>query len=124
VSPKPKAQLAREHLERAVDGIDADDATEAVTWLLAALEAAIVAIAENQGMDAPTHHWKKAQVARELHESGVVEVDYSDALDLLNAGRKVAIYEGEDPDLGESSLEDLVADVRSAVQTAEQAGAS
>ncbi len=38
-------------------------ATQAVTWLLAALEAAVVAIAETEGLEAPTHHWKKAQVA-------------------------------------------------------------
>ena len=41
VSPKPKSELAREHLGRAAEGVAEEDSTEAVTWLLAALEAAI-----------------------------------------------------------------------------------
>lgn len=83
MSPKSKAELAREHLERAANGVEANDPTEAVTWLLAALEAAIVAVAEALGMETPTHHWKKAQVAQELHERGHLSADYSDMLDLL-----------------------------------------
>lgn len=119
MSPKPKAELAREHLERAMSGVNDNDSTEAVTWLLAALEAAIVAIAEAQGLETPTQHWKKAQVAKDLHAAGIVPANYSETLDLLNAGRKLAVYEGDEPDLGESSLEDLVAAVESAVAAAE-----
>lgn len=120
MSPKAKAELAREHLDRALHGVDADDATEAVTWLLAALEAAIVAVAESQGIETPTHHWKKAQIATELHATGHVPVDYSATLDLLNAARKIAVYEGEDPDLAGSSLDRLVAEVETAVLAAEE----
>ena len=121
VSPRPKAELAREHLERALKGVNENDSTEAVTWLLAALEAAIVAIAEAQGLQTPTDHWKKAQVAKDLHAAGVVATDFSATLDLLNAGRKLAVYEGDEPDLGASSVEDLVAAVESAVAAAEDA---
>jgi hypothetical protein len=92
-----------------------------VTWLLAALETAIVAVAQAQGLGTPTHHWKKAEDAKALHEAGVLPADYSDTLDLLNAGRKAAIYEGEDPDLGGSSFDDLLAEVESAVVAAEEA---
>lgn len=121
MSPKSKVELAREHLHRALDGAREGDSTEVVTWLLAALEAAIVAIAQAHGIETPTQHWKKAQVATDLHATGVLEVDYADTLDVLNAGRKLAVYEGDDPDLGESSLEDLVAAVESAVIAAEAA---
>lgn len=121
VSRKPKAQLAREHLDRAQSAIEEPDATEAVTWLLAALEAAIVALAEVEGLEIPTHHWKKAQVATALHTKGLLAQDFAGTLDLLNDGRKVAVYEGEDPELGGTSLEDLLIEVESAVLTAEQA---
>lgn len=70
--------LAREHPARASAGVAEDDSAEAVTWLLAALEAAIVALAEGHGTQTPTHHWKKAQVATDLFEAGVVSTDYSD----------------------------------------------
>jgi hypothetical protein len=120
VSPKPKAQLAREHLDRAQSAIDDSDATEAVTWLLASLEAAIVALAETEGLGTPTHHWKKAQAATELHQKGSIGQDYAEMLDMLNDARKVAVYEGEDPQLGEASLKDLLAEVESAVTAAER----
>jgi hypothetical protein len=121
VSPKPKAQLAREHLGRAQDAIEEGDATEAVTWLLAALEAAVVALAEIEGLEVPTHHWKKAQVATQLHAKGLLAQDFAGTLDMLNDGRKVAVYEGEDPELGSASLEDLLAEVESAVAAAKGA---
>ncbi|MFN2470996.1 MAG: hypothetical protein ABR583_08410 [Gaiellaceae bacterium] len=46
MSPKRRSRLAREHLERALVAVHGEDVTEAVTWLFAALEAAIVAVAE------------------------------------------------------------------------------
>ncbi len=123
MSPKAKAQLAREHLERALPAVTAADHTEAVTWLFAALEAAIVAVAERHGIDTKKQHWKKAEVAKQLHESEVLPHDFSDVLDILNEARKVAVYEGDEPDLGGQSLEDLAADVETAVELAEQEGA-
>jgi hypothetical protein len=57
MSPKPKAQLAREHLDRALPAVTAEDFTEAVAWLFAALEAAIVAVAEQHGIDTQKQHW-------------------------------------------------------------------
>lgn len=38
----------------------------------------------------------------------------------INEARKVATYDGDDPDLGEASLEDLAADVEAAVVIAER----
>ncbi len=104
MSPKAKAQLAREHLERALPAVSAADYTEAVTWLFAALEAAIVALADRQGIDTQRQHWKKAEVASELYQSGVVSHDFSKVHGLLNRARKVAVYEGDEPDLGDESL--------------------
>lgn len=120
MSPKAKAQLAREHLERALPAVTAEDYTEAVTWLFAALEAAIVAIAERHGIDTKKRHAKKAEAAKQLHDSGSLPHDFSDTLDILNEARKVAVYEGDEPDLGDQSLEDIAADVEKAVELAEQ----
>jgi hypothetical protein len=120
VSPKPKAELAREHLARAQPAVFAEDYTEAVTWLFAALEAAIVAVAEKHGLDTKKQHWKKAEVAKELHRAGVLPHDFSSTLDLLNAARKTAVYDGEEPELDGQSLEDVATDVELAVDLAEQ----
>lgn len=121
VSPKAKSVLAREHLERALPAVQSEDHTEAVTWLFAALEAAVVAIAEANGLDTQKQHWKKAEVAEQLHQCGVLSHDFSGTLGALNDARKVAVYEGEEPDLGDQSLEDIAADVEVAVGLAEQA---
>ena len=120
MAPKDKAELAREHLERALPVVTTGDYTEAVTWLFASLEAAVVGIAELHGCKTLKTHWNKAEVAKELHESGVLEADFSRTLGILNVARKVAVYEGEEPNLQGSSLEDLAADVETAVEAAEQ----
>jgi hypothetical protein len=46
---------------------------------------------------------------------------FADMLDMLNDGRKVAVYEGEEPELGAATFESLLADVESAVVAAEEA---
>ncbi len=120
MSPKSKVQLAREHLERALPAVSAGDYTEAVTWLFAALEAAIVSVAGSRGIDTEKQHWKKARVAKQLHESGALPHDFSPTLNLLNDARKVAVYDGEEPELGNESLEDIAADVETAVDLAER----
>jgi hypothetical protein len=43
-----------------------------------------------------------------------------DTLKLLNEGRKAVFHEGEDPDLGGQSLEDIASTVESAVEQAER----
>lgn len=119
MSPKTKSQLAREHLDRALPAIDAGDNTEAVTWFFAPLEAAVVAVAERHGIDTKRQHWKKAEVSRQLYEEGHMPQDFSEILDILNDSRKVAVYEGEEPDLREHNLEDLAAAIETAVEFAE-----
>jgi hypothetical protein len=120
LSPRPKHELAREHLDRGLSGVTASDAAEAVAWLFLSLEAAIVSVAEKHGLDTQKQHWKKAEVAKELHTRGVLPHDYSDLLGLLNEARKAATYEGDEPDLEGQSLEDIAAEVEAAVKLAEQ----
>jgi hypothetical protein len=119
VSPKAKAQLAREHLERALPAVEADDYTEAVTWLFVSLEAAITAIADRHDVSTPPKHWKKVEIAEELFREGHIAVDFGPVLRTLNDARKEAIYEGEEPDLDGQSLGDVATDVEMAVELAE-----
>lgn len=120
MSPRAKHELAREHLNRGLAGVAAGDPTEAVAWLFLSLEAAIVSVAEKHGLDTKKQHWKKAEVAAELHSSGVLPHDFSDALLLLNEARKVATYDGDEPDLDGRPLEEIAADVEDAVGLAER----
>lgn len=92
-----------------------------MAWLFVSLEAAIVAVADAHGLDTQKAHWKKAEVATELHASGVLPTDFADTLKLLNEARKAVFYEGEDPDLGGQSLEQIASTVESAVEQAERA---
>jgi hypothetical protein len=119
VSPKAKAQLAREHLNRALPAVEAEDYTEAVTWLFVSLEAAIAAITDRHGVPTPPMHWKKAEIAEQLFKDGLIAVDFGPVLRTLNDARKEAIYEGEEPDLDGQSLEDVATDVETAVKMAE-----
>jgi hypothetical protein len=124
MSPRARHELAREHLGRGLVGVTAGDSTEAVTWLFLSLEAAIVAVADQEGLETKQQHWKKADVAKELHRRGVLPHDFSSLLGLLNAARKVAAYEGDEPDLEGQSLEEIAADVEIAVGLAEKAASS
>ena len=102
----------------------AGDTAEAVAWLFLSLEAAIVSIAGTHGLDTAKQHWKKARVAEELYERGVLPHDYSASLRLLNEAPKVATYEGDEPDLEGRSLEEIATDVETAVELAEQEAAT
>lgn len=124
MSPKARHVLAREHLSRGLVGVTVGDSTEAVTWLFLALEAAIVAVADQRGIETEKQHWKKAEVAVELHRRGVLTRDFSSTLRLLNEARKVATYEGDEPDLEGQSLEEIARDVEIAVELAEKAVSS
>lgn len=120
MSPKAKVLLAREHLQRALPPVMAEDYTEAVTWLFASLEASVAALAEQNGVPIEPKHWRKAEVAEDLFKGGAVELNLAPALRTLNDARKQAIYEGEEPDLDGRSLEDLAAEVEAAVELAEE----
>ena len=119
VSPKTKQQLAREHLDRALPAVASQDYTDAVTWLFVSLEAAIAALAEQHGVSIEPNHWRKAEAAEQLYAQGTITTNFAPALRTLNEARKEAVYDGEDPDFGEQSLEDLASEVESAVDLAE-----
>jgi len=104
--------------------VASEDVTEAVAWLFLSLEAAIVSVADKHGLDTKQQHWKKAEVAKELHAKGVLPHDYSETLRVLNDARKVATYDGDEPDLEGQSLEDLATDVETAVALAEKDAAT
>ncbi len=100
----------------------ADDLRGAVAWGFASLEAAIDALAEGRGIDIDQQHWKRTEAARQLHQDGVLERDLSELHAVLNEQRKATIYEGEEPELGEWSIEDVLTEVEATVEIAEGEG--
>ena len=110
-------------MERALPAVVAEDYTEAVTWLFASLEAVVAALADQHGISIEPKHWKKVEVAEQLFAQDAVPTDLAPTLRALNNARKKAIYEGEEPDLGDRSLEDLATEIETAVELAEE-GAS
>jgi hypothetical protein len=86
-----------------------------------AAEAAIVALAELQGIATERQHWRKGQAATELHTRGILSTDLGPILELLSQARKDAGYEGEDPDFGDWTSEELLSTVEDTVEIAEQA---
>lgn len=119
MAPKPKVEVAREHLTKAQDEALRGDVRDAVQWSFASLEAAIDALAEKHGIAIEEKHWKRSKAAAELHQKGVLPEDLSTLHELLNEERKGIFYEGEDPDLGDSTIEDVLIDLETAVEIAE-----
>lgn len=121
VVPRPKHELAREHLMLARSDIDDEDERGAVNALFYAAEAAAVAIADVHEVDTERNHRLKADAATELYARGVLERDCGPLLRKLNQARKDIWYEGEEPDFGDQDLESVADDVEWLVQAAEAA---
>ncbi|MBS1880746.1 MAG: HEPN domain-containing protein [Actinobacteria bacterium] len=119
MTSKPKVEVAREHLTKAQEEAAAGDLRDAVQWSFASLEAAIDALAEKHGITIGEQHWRRRDAATELRGKGVLPKDLSDLHQLLNEERKAMFYEGEDPDLGELSIQDVISEVETAVRMAE-----
>ena len=119
VASRPKHEIAREHLELGLGDIEKGDDRGAVSALFYAAEAAIVAVAEAHGVDTKRNHRMKADAASELHSSGVLDEDFGPLLRTLNQQRKDVWYEGEDPDFGDETLEDVAERVRGLIEAAE-----
>ena len=64
MSPKAKVVVARQHLTKAQEEADGGDLRDAVQWAFAALEAAIDALAEPQGIAIDEKHWKRTAAAQ------------------------------------------------------------
>jgi HEPN domain-containing protein len=103
VPPGPTSQdlarLAGEHLARARDALDRGHTVEAVVWSSTAAEVAVKALAENRGIDTRRDHFRRASLARRIHEEGIIEADLGSLLIRLNNERKHALYEARQPDL-------------------------
>lgn len=119
VSTKPKVQVAREHLTKAQEEAAGGDPRDALQWGFASLEAAIDALAAARGIAIDEKHWKRTEAARNLHATGVLPEDLSGLHRSLNEARKAVFYEGDEPDLGEVSIGDVLSQVEDAVVVAE-----
>ncbi len=118
MSPKPKRELAREHLETAREDLAGGREKDAVNALFYAAEAAVVALAEAHGIETRRKHYLKADAAVELHRRGFLRHDFGSLLRQLNQARKDIWYEGDDPDF-DRALEDILAEVERLVAEAE-----
>lgn len=118
MSPKPKHQLAREHLETARADLQGARDKDAVNALFYAAEAAVVALSDAHGIDTKRHHGLKADAATELRQRGVLDEDYGSLLKQLNQARKDIWYEGDEPDF-DRDLEEIAQDVERLVLAAE-----
>lgn len=119
MSPRPKVQVAREHLRKALDEAAGGDARDALQWGFASLEAAIDALATTRGLSIDESHWKRTEAAGRLHAGRVLPKDLSDLHRSLNDARKAVFYDGDDIDLGEVSIEDVLSDIEDTVAAAE-----
>jgi hypothetical protein len=119
MTSKPKVEVAREHLSKAQEEASAGDLRDAVQWTFASLEAAIDALSQKHGITIGELHWRRRDAAKQLHAKGVLPRDLSELHQLLNEERKAMFYEGEDPDLGELTMEDVIREVETAVRMAE-----
>lgn len=88
-------------------------------WSFASLEAAIDALAAKHGISIGEQHWRRRDAAHELMLKGVLPKDLSGLHQLLNEERKAMFYDGEDPELGELSIEDVLSEIETAVKMAE-----
>ena len=121
MASKPKVEVARQHLSKAQNEAVGGDLQDAVGWSFASLEAAIDALAEKHGIAIGEKHWRRSEAAIELKEMGVLPQDLSGLHRLLNEERKAMVYEGEDPELGELSIEDILIQIEAVVEIAEAA---
>lgn len=72
MAPKPKVEVAREHLRKAQEEAAAGDLKDAVQWSFASLEAAIDALAAKHGIAIEEQHWRRRDAAHELMLKGVL----------------------------------------------------
>ena len=117
MSPKPKRELARQHLETAREDLEGGRHADALNALFYAAESAAVWLADRNGMPTEQKHWLKAEAVSELHRRGVVRSDFGGLLRQLNQGRKDYWYDGEEIDPDE--VEQLLSGVEALVEDAE-----
>lgn len=105
---------AKRHLERVQSSAwEPEDHEEAVTWAFYAYENCVTALAELHGRPWTKNHYKKAELARELHAEGLVSRDIGDELEDMNRLRKDVAYGQPGPELQERNLEELAGELKS-----------
>jgi predicted ATPase len=114
MAPKSKDALAREHLNRGLENLEGD-ASEAAYWLFLAAEAAVVFLAEKNGIASQKNHPAKVTIAEELVERQIIAEAIPDLLKILNQARKDTMYEGEELNLDGWSLEDVAIEIETLV---------
>ena len=119
MSPKDKLTLARDHLKLAREEADDRRLGPATTMLLHAVEAAIDALAASRGIPTSPHHWRRGEIAAELHSADVLPSDESGIISLLNEQRKGFAYDGDEPDFHGEDFESVYARVAAIVTVAE-----
>ena len=87
------------------------DPEEAVIWAFYAYENCVVALAERFGWKWTKNHREKADLARRLHDEGLISRDIGDELVALNNLRKDVAYEHPGPELQEIDLEDMAVEL-------------
>ena len=116
MSPKAKDELAADHLLVAREALDNERPGDALNALFYGSEAAIVALADANGIGTKKNHHLKASAAAELHQKGVLKTDFGPLLRQLNQGRKDYWYEGDDPHIDLENAYDEVSHLVTAAQ--------
>ena len=118
---------AKKHIARAKKQLekvqtawwDPQDAEQAVTWAFYAYENCVTALAERYGYQWAPNHRKKAELARTLHDDGLISRDVGDDLEELNRLRKDVAYGEPGYDLSAVDLEELVSELEAFVDEVE-----
>jgi hypothetical protein len=121
MSPKAKHVLARDHLDLAREETENGHLGVAATLLLHAAEAAIDALAEQNGIETNPTHWRREEIVAELNARGIGSSDDGDLIRLLNTERKGYAYDGDDPDFHGDTVDGILARVEALVIAAEEA---
>lgn len=104
---RKRIDRARQQLNRVQSASRDHDPESAVVWAFYAYENCVTALAEFHGRRWTQNHRQKAQLARNLHNDGLISRDVGDELEQLNELRKNVAYDGPGPELQEVDLEDL-----------------
>lgn len=113
-------ERAKSQLERVQAFWDPPDHVQAVTWAFYAYENAVVAVAEAKGIRWAKNHSKKARLASQLVQQGILSTDVHDRLVELNDLRKDVAYGEPGRELQRLDLEDLVNELEDFVNEVER----
>ena len=95
------------------------DPEQAVTWAFYAYENCVTALAERYEYQWTPNHYKKAELARTLHDRGFISRDIGDDLEELNSLRKDVAYGEPGYDLLTVDLEELATELEQFVDEVE-----